>query len=279
MPMHKPKPFKAACIQTNAGREIAPNLKAAAKWARMASKAGAELIMFPENAAMIEPDHRLLMEKAMPQNEDLALLAFRELAMETGAFIVVGSLSIKLSKSKVANRSFVINALGQIVSQYDKIHLFDVDLGDGEIYQESKDREPGRNAVCASTPWGLLGLSICYDLRFPHLYRALAKGGARYLSIPAAFTRPTGEAHWHVLLRARAIENGCFVLAPAQCGEHVLGRRTFGHSLIVDPWGAVLADGGDDEGFIIASIDPMLVDEARRKIPSLDHDRPFDGAS
>ncbi len=267
--------FKAACVQINAARDAAPNIEAAAKWARAARAEGAELILFPENASMMEPDHKRLLEKAVTQDEDAALKAFRQLALETGAWILIGSLPIRLAGDKVANRSFLVNAQGEIAAYYDKIHMFDVDFGGGEAYRESEEREPGSRAVIADAPWGKLGMSICYDVRFPHLYRALAKGGARFLTVPAAFTRSSGEAHWHVLLRARAIENGCFVFAPAQCGEHAQGRRTFGHSLIVDPWGTVLADGGDGAGFVIAEIDPSLADEARRKIPSLTHDRPF----
>lgn len=267
--------FRVACIQTNAEREVAPSVEAAVRMARAAHAEGADLILLPENASMMEPDRLLLSAKAMPQDEDAALKAFRRLADEIGAWVLIGSLPIKLSDDKVANRSFLINCRGDIVDCYDKIHLFDVDLGGGEVYRESGERTPGARAVVADTPWGKLGMSICYDLRFPHLYRTLAKGGADFLAVPAAFTRPSGEAHWHVLLRARAIENGCFVFAPAQCGEHAQGRKTFGHSLVVDPWGAVLADGGVDVGFVIADIDPTLVSEARKKIPSLTHDRPF----
>ncbi|MGH7033927.1 MAG: nitrilase-related carbon-nitrogen hydrolase, partial [Stellaceae bacterium] len=160
--------------------------------------------------------------------------------------------------------------------RYDKIHMFDVDLPGGESYRESSAYRPGNRAVVAATPWGRLGLSVCYDLRFPHLYRALAQGGADFLAVPAAFTVPTGRAHWHVLLRARAIENGCFVLAPAQEGEHAEGRRTYGHSLIVAPWGEVLAEAQEGVGFITAEIDPGRIEEARRAVPSLRHDRPFE---
>ena len=268
--------FTVACVQTNSARDVAPSVEAAAEWVRTARMQGAELILLPENASMMEPDYPRLLEKAAFQDDDLALKAFRELARETASWIVIGSLPIKLSADKVANRSFVISADGEIAAHYDKIHLFDVDLGDGESYRESEEREPGSQAVVCDTPWGKLGMSVCYDVRFPHLYRFLAKAGACFLSVPAAFTRPSGEAHWRVLLRARAIETGCFVIAPAQCGDHAEGRRTYGHSLIVDPWGRVLADGGDEPGFIIADIDPSLSVEARGKIPSLSHDRPFD---
>ncbi len=268
--------FKVACIQTNSGNEISASVKAADELVRAARSSGAELIVLPENVSMIEPDYRLLREKVRFQDDDPALKTFRQLADETKVWLVVGSLPIKLDENKIANRSFVIDHDGAIVSQYDKIHLFDVDLGNGETYRESDEREAGDKAVIADIPWGKLGMSICYDLRFPHLYRYMSKNGASFLSVPAAFTRSTGMAHWHVLLRARAIENGCYVFAPAQCGEHAGGRRTFGHSLIVDPWGEVIADAGTDTGFIVADIDLAKVAEARRKIPSLSHDRPFD---
>ncbi len=270
------KTFRVACIQTNSSSEVSVSVEAAGKLVRAAGSSGAELILLPENVSMIEPDHMLLRKKVRFQDDDRALKAFCRLAGETGAWLVVGSLPIKLDRNRIANRSFVIDHKGAIVAQYDKIHLFDVDLGNGETYRESDERIAGDRAVVVNTPWGNLGLSICYDLRFPHLYRHMSKKGASLLSVPAAFTCPTGIAHWHVLLRARAIENGCYVFAPAQCGEHAGGRRTFGHSLIVDPWGEVIADAGTDTGFIVADIDPAKVAEARRKIPSLSHDRPFD---
>ncbi len=190
--------------------------------------------------------------------------------------VLIGSLSIRDAGSdKIANRSFLIDAGGGIVARYDKIHLFDVNLRTDEWYRESDNVSPGANAVIAPSPWGLIGLSVCYDMRFPQLYRQLAQAGAALITIPAAFTRTTGRAHWHVLLRARAIETGCFILAPAQCGEHAQGRQTYGHSLIVDPWGQVLADGGEEEGIILAEIDTALVAKARARVPSLDHDRDF----
>ena len=268
--------FKAACVQTNSSRDIAPSVEAACELVRAARGEGADLILLPENVSMLEPRGRLVREKAAPEDEHPALEAFRDLARETGAWLLVGSLTVRLAGDKVANRSLLLDATGAIVARYDKIHMFDVDLGDGESYRESAIFEPGGRSVLAETPWGRMGMTVCYDLRFPHLYRQLAKGGARFLTVPSAFTRTTGQAHWHVLLRARAIENGCFVFAPAQCGVHAEGRRTFGHSLIVDPWGTVLADGGEDVGIVTADIDPAMESEARRKIPSLTHDRPFD---
>ena len=178
-------------------------------------------------------------------------------------------------ENRLANRSFLIDNSGAIVARYDKIHMFDIDLPNGESYRESGAYRPGGHTVVAETPWGRLGMSVCYDVRFPHLYRALAQAGADFLGVPSVFTVPTGRAHWHVLLRARAIENGCFVFAPAQWGEHAGGRRSYGHSLIVDPWGEVLADGGEETGIVTARIDPARVAEARRSVPSLTHDRAF----
>ncbi|HEX2151806.1 MAG TPA: carbon-nitrogen hydrolase family protein, partial [Stellaceae bacterium] len=207
----------------------------------------------------------------------------RELARETAAWLLLGSLVIDQAgepgadpgESRLANRSFLIDSTGAIVARYDKIHMFDIDLPGGESYRESNAYSPGGHTVVAETPWGRLGMSVCYDLRFPHLYRALAQAGADFLSVPSVFTVPTGRAHWHVLLRARAIENGVFVFAPAQWGEHAGGRRSYGHSLIVDPWGEVLADGGEETGIVTARIDPARVAEARRSVPSLTHDRAF----
>ncbi len=268
--------FTVACVQTNSAREFEPNIVAAGALIRQAREAGAELVLLPENVAMLEPISRLLKEKAVPEEAHPALAAFRDLARETGVWLLIGSLAVRVEDGRVANRSLLVDPEGTIVARYDKIHMFDVDLGPGESYRESANIAPGARAVVAPTPWGPLGLSICYDLRFPHLYRRLAQGGAEFLSIPAAFTRTTGRDHWHILQRARAIENGAYVFAPAQCGTHAEGRETFGHSVIVDPWGTVLADGGEEPGVILAEVDPRQVAEARRRIPSLDHDRPFE---
>lgn len=198
------------------------------------------------------------------------------LAKELSVWLLIGSLSIKLlDEPRVANRSYLIAPTGSVVTSYDKVHMFDATLAGGEVYRESAKCRPGTSLKVASLPWGKIGLSVCYDVRFPHLYRALAQAGAVFLSVPAAFTRPTGAAHWETLLRARAIENGCYVFAPAQCGEHPGGRRTYGYSLIVDPWGRVLADGGEEPGIVCADVDVAAVAEARAAVPSLQHDRPF----
>jgi len=269
--------FRAACIQITAGREIPPNVEKLSALIRRARDAGADLITLPENATMIEPVTAQALAKAVPEQEHPGLPAFQALARETGAWLLIGSLSIRVGEDRVANRSLLLDASGAIVARYDKLHLFDVNLKDGESYRESETIRPGDRAMLAPTPWGLMGMTICYDVRFPYLYRSLAHAGAGMLTVPAAFTRTTGRAHWHVLVRARAIENGCYVIAPAQCGVHAEGRTTYGHSLIVDPWGDVLADGGEDEGIIVADIDMEQVEKARRRIPALEHDRAYAG--
>jgi deaminated glutathione amidase len=267
--------FKVACIQTTTPRDVAPSIKEFSGLIREARGAGADFITLPETVNILEPKGRPLREKIQFQDEDESLKAFQSLAQETGAWLLAGSIVLRISKDKAANRSFLISPDGDIKAQYDKIHMFDVDLGNGESYKESKLYEPGDKLVLADLPWGKLGMTICYDVRFPYLYRALGHAGADFISVPAAFTQPTGKAHWHILLRARAIENSCFIFAPAQTGEHAEGRKTYGHSLIVDPWGEVLADGGEDTGFIVADIDVTRISKARSKVPSLTHDRVF----
>jgi predicted amidohydrolase len=269
--------FKVACVQLNAARDIAPNIVAASALIREAKAQGAEFILTPENTGMIEPKRPQMLEKAKPEAEHPAIPAFSALAAELGVWLLIGSLQIKLDAATCANRSFLFDAKGRVAARYDKIHMFDVDLKGGESYRESKTFRPGERAVVADTPWGKVGLTVCYDLRFAYLYRALAQAGASFLTVPSAFTVPTGQAHWHTLLRARAIETGSFVFAPAQCGEHAEGRKTYGHSLIVAPWGEVLADGGEEPGVITADIDPAKVAEARAMIPALTHDRRFSG--
>ena len=239
-----------------------------------ARDAGADFITTPECVGLLEPKTRLLKQKAPTEHSNEALQGFEDLARETEAWFLIGSIPVLLDSGRIANRGYLLDDQGSLCASYDKIHMFDVDLGT-ESYKESATYQPGSEAVLASTPWGQLGMTICYDLRFPTLYRQLAQAGAEMLSVPSAFTRPTGRAHWHVLNRARAIENGCYLLAPAQCGVHAEGRETYGHSLIIDPWGEVLADGGEDVGFIIAELDPAKVAKARAKLPSLGHDREF----
>jgi predicted amidohydrolase len=220
----------------------------------------------------------LMLAATAPEESDASLAAFRSLARKLGIWLHIGSLAIKVSPERAANRTFLIDPQGDIAARYDKIHMFDVDLAGGESYRESRSYRPGESAVVADLPWGRLGLTICYDLRFPLLHRALAEAGASFIAIPAAFTKQTGEAHWHVLMRARAIENTAFVFAAAQGGRHEDGRDTFGHSLIVDPWGRILAEGGTEPGVVLAKIDGAEVAAVRAKIPSLQHGRRFEFA-
>ncbi len=268
-------PFRAACVQVNAGADLVANVAAACEMARRARAEGAELIALPECVALMEPDRRKVAAAAAPEDRHPALLAFRDLARETGAWILAGTVMVPAADGRLANRSCLIAPDGGVAARYDKIHMFDVDLPGGESYRESRTYRPGDAAVVADTPWGRLGMTVCYDVRFPQLYRTLAHAGADFISVPSAFTRQTGTAHWHVLLRARAIECGAFVIAPAQCGTHPGNRQTYGHSLIVDPWGAVLADGGEAPGIAIAEIDPARIAAARAALPTLTHDRPF----
>lgn len=240
---------------------------------RAAENAGAALICLPEYFAFMAPNDQELLRLAPSEDAHPALAAFRALARELNVWILLGSLAVRVPSGRINNRSYLIDSQGQIAASYNKVHLFDVALKGGETYAESSTVEPGSQAVVAQTPWGKLGMSICYDVRFAYLYRWLAQAGASFLTIPAAFTRTTGQAHWHVLVRARAIETGSFVFAPGQCGRRSWGRATFGHSLIVDPWGTVLAEGNDSPGFIVADIDPRRVEDARQMIPALSHDR------
>jgi predicted amidohydrolase len=268
--------FRAALLQLRSGRSVADNLDRAEALIRRAGQGGAHYVQTPENTAFMELEPKLVLAAAEPEESSVPLKRLRALAAELGIHLHIGSLAIKLDDARVANRSYVIGPNGGIAARYDKLHLFDVDLAGGESYRESHHARPGGKAVLVDLPFGRLGLSICYDLRFPQLYRALAGAGAEFIAVPAAFTRQTGEAHWHVLLRARAIESGAFVLAATQGGLHENGRATFGHSLIVSPWGEVLAEGGEDPGVIFADLDLAASAEARARIPALKHDRAFE---
>ncbi|MGB0630144.1 MAG: carbon-nitrogen hydrolase family protein [Alphaproteobacteria bacterium] len=267
--------FRLACVQVNAGNEIAPNVEAASALVRAAVAEGAELVSLPECVALLEPDRAALFEKSCEQADHPALAAFRALAADLGVWLHVGSLAVLSGDGRIANRTFLIEPDGAIAATYDKIHMFDVDLGDGEAYRESATYQPGEAVSIAALPWGLAGLTICYDVRFPALYTDLANAGASFIGVPSAFTRTTGRAHWHVLLRARAIETGCWIFAAAQCGDHAGGRQTYGHSLIVDPWGEIVAEAEEKPGFIVADIDPERVADARRSVPSLANARSY----
>lgn len=266
--------LRVACIQNCATDDMEANLAACLALARAACDEGAKFILLPEHFAALQPSEKLYFERAFAEADHPALAAFRALARERDAWCLLGSLAVRgAAPGMIRNRSLLLDPEGGIRGRYDKIHLFDVRLRSGENYRESATVEPGEAAVTADTPWGRVGLTVCYDLRFAYLYRQLAHAGARFLTIPAAFTRQTGAAHWHTLVRARAIETGCYVFAPAQCGVRPWGRATYGHSLVVDPWGEVLADGGEAPGFVLADVDPARVDEARAMIPALEHDR------
>src|SRR5919204_6092715 len=268
--------FTAGLVQMRSGLSPQANLDAAVRLIEQARNAGADYVLTPEMTNILEVKRERLFATIAPEESDASLAALRELARKLGIFVHVGSLAIKLLPERAANRSFLIDGKGDIVARYDKIHMFDVDLDNGESYRESRSYRPGEIAVAVDLPWGRLGLTICYDLRFPALYRALAEAGCSFLTVPSAFTKQTGEAHWHVLNRARAIENGAFVLAAAQGGTHENGRETFGHSLIVDPWGRILSEARAEPGVVLARIDPAEVAAARAKIPSLDHGRRFE---
>jgi len=268
--------FTAGLVQMRSGLSPHANLDSAVRLIEEAKNGGADYVLTPEMTNILEIRRERLFAALEPEESDPSLAAFRELARKLGIFLHIGSLAIKLLPEKAANRSFLIDRKGEIIARYDKIHMFDVDLDGGESYRESRNYRPGEIGVAADLPWGRLGLTVCYDLRFPALYRALAEAGSSFLAIPSAFTRQTGEAHWHVLSRARASENGAFVLAAAQGGKHENGRETFGHSLVVDPWGRILAEGGTEQGVILAVIDPAEVTTARARIPSLQHGRRFE---
>jgi len=268
--------FNAAMIQMRSGLDPAANLAAALKLIDEAKEAGADYVLTPEMTNILAAKREQLFAKIVAEEQNAMLTTLREVARKLAIYIHIGSLAIKASPEKAANRSFLIDRRGEVVARYDKIHMFDVDLAGGESYRESNTYRPGDLAMVADLPWGRLGLTVCYDLRFPALYRALAEAGASFLAIPSAFTRQTGEAHWHVLQRARAIENGCFVFAAAQGGKHENGRETYGHSLVVDPWGRILAEGGTEPGVVMAQIDPSEVVAARSRIPSLHHGRRFE---
>jgi hypothetical protein len=268
--------LRVAAVQMRGGREIAANIDAAAALIRDAARAGAAYVQTPEMTDIIERDRALTLKAIQPEESNPAVARFRALARELGIHLHVGSLAIPVGGDQVANRGYMIGPDGAIVARYDKIHMFDVDLDGGESWRESRTYRAGDRAVVTNLGDAHIGMSICYDVRFPQLYRALAEAGADFLTVPAAFTKQTGEAHWHVLLRARAVENGAFVLAAAQGGTHENGRETYGHSLIIDPWGKVIAEGGIEPSVIMAELDPALVTQARSRIPSLDHGRRFE---
>jgi len=272
----KTSAFNVGLIQMRSGLDPQANLATALASIDQAKRAGADYVQTPEMTNILALKRDQLFANIVADEQDPTLATLREVARKLAIYIHIGSLAIKASPEKAVNRSFLIDRNGDIAARYDKIHMFDVDLAGGESYRESNTYRAGELAVVADLPWGRLGLTVCYDLRFPALYRALAEAGASFLAIPSAFTKQTGEAHWHVLMRARAIENGCYVFAAAQGGKHEHGRETFGHSLVVDPWGKIVAEGGTEPGVIFAEVDPAEVVAARSRVPSLSHGRRFE---
>lgn len=265
--------FIAACVQMRGRRDPSTNCDDAVRMIREAASRGATFVQTPEISNLVDRDRETMMKSLFTEDKDPMLQAFQALARELRITIHAGSLSIK-NGDKVANRAFVISSSGDVAARYDKIHLFDVDLANGETWRESNTFTGGSETIVVDIPHAKLGVSICYDVRFPYLFRALADHGATLLSAPACFTKQTGEAHWSVLQRARAIENGAFMISAAQAGLHEDGRETYGHSMIVDPWGRVLAEGDDKPGLIFAEIKTDAVTEARNRIPALRHTRP-----
>ena len=276
MSSERQRRFRAGLVQLRSGRAVAPNLDKAEALIRRAAKGGAQYVQTPENTGIMELKPELVLAAAESEGKSALLAWAKARARDLGIWLHVGSIAIKLDQTRVANRSYLIDPKGRVAARYDKLHMFDVDLAGGESYRESQYFRPGAKAVLADLPFGRLGLSICYDLRFPSLYRALAAAGAELIAIPAAFTKQTGEAHWHVLTRARAIETGAFVLAATQGGLHENGRSTFGHSIVVSPWGEILAEAGEEPGVIFADLDLAASEEARARIPAIKHGREFE---
>ncbi|MBO0347499.1 carbon-nitrogen hydrolase family protein [Roseibium limicola] len=268
--------FKAACVQMRSGKSVADNISQAEALIRQAAAEGADFVQTPEMTNVLVRSREELMERITLERDDATLARFCLLAKELGLWLHAGSLAILLEGGKVANRGFLISPDGQVFAKYDKIHMFDVDLPNGESWRESATYEPGKQTMLADLPWLKMGMAVCYDVRFPAIFRSQARQGAGLLTMPAAFTRQTGEAHWHVLQRARAIENGAFVVSAAQGGAHEDGRETYGHSLIIDPWGKVLAEADHDRpGIVVAEIDPEQVVKARQRIPAIANERSF----
>ena len=275
--------MRAGLVQLTVSDDPAGNLAQTLALVRAAVAGGAGFVLTPECTNALSSDRAHQQDILHPEDGDPTLAALRAEAARAGIWLLIGSLGLKTrdDDGRFANRSLLIDPTGAITARYDKIHMFDVTLSESETYRESASYRPGARAVLADTPFGMLGLTVCYDIRFPALYRRLAREGAQIITVPAAFNHITGAAHWEILLRARAIETGCYILAPAQTGFHAevrgKGRRTHGHSLVIAPWGEVLADAGTDPGVIFAEIDLAEVARARARVPSLSHDRPFDG--
>ncbi len=276
--MEKADRYKIACLQANTGNDLAANLTTVRAQLREAATHGAQWILTPEYTLMMDGSGRVMRDNALPADGGASLAELKSMANELKVWLLIGSLTLRAgdeADTRIVNRSFLISDAGEVLATYDKIHMFDVTLPDGKVIRESSAYRPGDKTVVVDTPLGKVGLTICYDLRFPQLFRTLAQAGAQIITVPSSFQRQTGKAHWHPLLQARAIENGCYVIAPAMCGDHAGNRQTFGHSLVVNPWGEVIADGGEAPGIVYAEIDVARVAKTRGMIPSLTHDRPY----
>lgn len=267
--------LKVACIQLTSGDDVQKNIEGAAGLIRKAAEQGAQLIATPENTCLMEHRPQERLKKAFTEADHPGIPVFQELSQEFHCWLLIGSLTIKGPDNLCYNRSYLFGPQGNIVAKYDKIHLFDANLPDGKNFRESQAFHAGNQPVVTPTDWGRLGLSICYDLRFPYLYRYLSQHGAQIIAVPSAFIKITGEAHWHVLLRARAIETGCFMIAPGQTGFHSGGRQTYGHSLIIDPWGRILAEAGTTPEIIYAELDLKQVAQVHQQIPAWNSKPPF----
>jgi predicted amidohydrolase len=274
--------YNIACLQTNTSNDLAANLATVTAMVREAAANGAQWILTPEYTLMMDGSGRVMRDNALPADGGAPLNVLKSLAREIKVWLLIGSLTLRTSESgedadtRIVNRSFLVSDAGEVIATYDKIHMFDVTLPDGKVIRESSAYRPGDKTVIVDTPLGKVGLTICYDLRFPQLFRTLAQAGAQIITVPSSFQRQTGKAHWHALLQARAIENGCWIIAPAMCGDHAGNRQTFGHSLVVNPWGEVKADGGEAAGIVYAEIDVARVAKVRGMIPSLTHDRGYE---
>jgi len=271
----RPDTVRIGLVQMCVGRDVDRNVADACALVRQAAAQGARYVQTPEITTLMETERKRLFAAVQPEAGNTAIAAFSDLAKDLAIWLHIGSMAVLAPDGRLANRSLLFAPDGRLAARFDKIHMFDVTLPGGETYRESKNYQPGSEAVIAPLPWGNLGMTVCYDLRFPYLYRALAKAGAHFLAIPSSFTVKTGEAHWHVLMRARAIENGCFVLAAAQAGHHEAGRSTYGHSLVVSPWGEIIAEAAVETGVVMADLNLAEIAEARQRIPSLQHDREF----
>ncbi len=274
--------YTIACLQANTSNDLAANLATVGAMMREAAANGAKLVATPEYTLMMDGSGRVMRDNALPPDGGDPLVHLRGLAKALQVWLLLGLLTLRTGEegegadTRIVNRSFLISDAGEVVASYDKIHMFDVTLPDGKVIRESSAYRPGDKAVVVDTPLGKVGLTICYDLRFPGLFRTLAQAGAQLITVPSSFQRQTGKAHWHALLQARAIENGCWIVAPAMCGEHAGNRQTFGHSLVVNPWGEVVADSGEGPGVVYAEIDVGRVAKVRGMVPSLTHDRRYE---